>query len=63
MYSTNIRPPHITGQTEQERLEQIERYLFTLAQELQIAFESIQNDSLPMTAAQKHETKITKGGS
>ena len=63
MYSTNIRPPHITGQTEQERLEQIERYLFTLAQELQIAFESIQDDSPSMPAAQKHETKIMKGGS
>lgn len=47
-----IRPPHITGTTERERLDQLERYLFSLAQDLQIVFDNMDSGSNANTAAE-----------
>lgn len=42
---TEIRLPELTGGSEKEQLRKIQNYLFTLAQQLQIAFDSLQGNS------------------
>ncbi len=42
---TEIRLPELTGGSEQEQLRKIQNYLFTLAQQLQIAFDSLEGNS------------------
>lgn len=40
MPNIKLRLPNITGKTDKERLEQMERYLYYLVTELQWAFEN-----------------------
>lgn len=42
---TEIRLPELTGGSQGEQLKKIQTYLFTLAQQLQMAFDSLQGDS------------------
>jgi len=46
-----IRPPQLTGGTPQQQLEQLQRYLTALAQQLQFAFDAVQGGSPEIMAA------------
>lgn len=41
MTAVEIRPPELSGGTEAEQLRRIQNYLFTLAQQLQFAFDTV----------------------
>jgi hypothetical protein len=41
---TELKPPHITGNTEKERLEQVIRYLFQLTKELNLALRQLEQE-------------------
>lgn len=45
MTGVEIRLPELSGGTEAEQLRRIQNYLFTLAQQLQIAFDSLSQQS------------------
>ena len=49
MTSVEIRLPELSGGTEAEQLRRIQSYLYTLAQQLQIAFDTVsqQQTELP----------------
>lgn len=51
MTGIEIRPPQLTGGTPQQQLEQLQRYLTALAQQLQFAFDAVQGDSPEIMAA------------
>lgn len=52
MTGVEIRLPELSGGTEAEQLRRIQNYLFTLAQQLQIAFDSLsQQSSTPAAPA------------
>lgn len=51
MTGIEIRPPQLTGGTPQEQLGQLQRYLTVLAQQLQFAFDAVQEGSPEMAAA------------
>ena len=39
---TELKPPHITGATDKEKLEQVIRYLFRLTNELNLALRQLE---------------------
>lgn len=51
--SITIQTPNITAGTDRERLQQIQSYLYQMAQQLQWAFDSIQTGSTGYTVSQK----------
>lgn len=51
MTGIEIRPPQLTGGTPQQQLEQLQRYLTALAQQLQFAFDAVQGGSPEIMAA------------
>ena len=51
MTGIEIRPPQLTGGTPQQQLEQLQRYLTALAQQLQFAFDAVQGSSPEIMAA------------
>ena len=57
MTGIEIRPPQLTGGTPQEQLGQLQRYLTTLAQQLQFAFDAVQGGS-PETAAAAPQPQV-----
>ena len=52
MTAVEIRLPELSGGTEAEQLGRIQSYLYTLAQQLQFAFDTV-SQQLPSPSAQK----------
>lgn len=50
MTGVEIRLPELSGGTEAEQLRRMQKYLFTLAQQLQIAFDALPQQSSPPAA-------------
>lgn len=52
MTGVEIRPPELTGGTEREQLGRIQSYLYTLSQQLQYAFDSLESVSETQAVSQ-----------
>ena len=57
--SVQIKTPNITAATDRERLQQIQSYLYRMANQLQWAFDHLQTGTVPVQPAVKHATEIT----